>query len=1280
MNTAGREMVMQGFIAGPFRLTIGEQEYQVDMYVAPIQDDMLLGLDFLRRAEALINLPEEHLRLGESVIKEIGSAKETEVATVRVCKTTTIPPNSVAHIQCEIDKHLSAYYVEPLEQADIVIPRTVHDEDAQPVLCMVNLSDRHVKFKKQQVVASACEVVVVSPVPPDLSECFSVNQVSENESASSSQTCVLPAHLQELFERGKTHLNSDQQLKLKCLLIEFEDVFAQDEFDLGNFTAVEHSIDTGTAKPVKQRMRRTPMGFAEEEEAHLNKMLKANVIQPSSSEWASAPVLVRKKDGGVRWCVDYRALNSLTVKDVYPLPLVEDCMDMLAGNVWFSKLDANSAYWQIRIKPEDRKKTAFVTKYGLYEFVRMAFGLCNAPATYARAINVVLHGLNWNAVLAFLDDLMALGRSFEGHLKTLEDIFTRFRTYQLKLKPQKCDLFQPRVEFLGRWVGPDGIEVGSADIQTVLDWPRPTCTREVESFLGLTNYHRAFIKDYAKRASALYQITGKKQFAWGTEQEDAFMDLKQALTSPPILGLPNNRDPFVLDTDASDSAIGGVLSQVQQGVERVICYGSYSLSPEQKNYCTTRKELLAVVRFTRQFRHYLLGKPFQVRTDHSSLTWLLRFKEPQGQIARWLEELSQYDMKVIHRAGKDHGNADALSRMSAAPSECCPYYRSESDLEQLPCGGCKYCTKAHKSWRKFHETVDDVVTLSQKVCQINITSSEWEMFRDAGTLTDVTGDPVGPGQAQVVLLDSSSVVRQVTTVTDNNRVWDLPSDRVKEAQAAESSFEFLMHWLIDKHEPREGELFIASPSAKYYWVNRDSFTFIDGLVWRIDPKTNAHRLLIPEEIKAEVMYVCHDVPSAGHQGEERTLQRVKSRYFWHGMTRDVKRYVESCGSCNRCKKPNRKAKWEMTKYHAGAPLERVHLDFLGPLPKTPRGNEYVLMIVDQFTKWVECIALPSQTAEQTAQAVVDQFFSRFGCPFQIFTDRGTNFESKLFAAVCELLHIHKSRTTPYRPSANGQVERYNRTLMDAVRCFVGKNQSSWDILLPQIAGALRASVNRHTGFTPNRLMLGREVNTPADLVFPPSNIKEAADPEEYVERLERSIQSAHQEARKVLGQSVEVMKRDYDLKLYTRQYSVGDAVYILNSASVKGQSRKLSSPWKGPGVVEERITPYLYRIRMQKGSITTNHDRMKACRDAVTPTWVKKVQRELLRVVPSEGDDVVSDVLYCLCQGPDVGQFMIQCDNCDDWFHGPCVNITEEESSEMDEFICSRCDPPKGLQ
>jgi hypothetical protein len=242
-------------------------------------------------------------------------------------------------------------------------------------------------------------------------------------------------------------------------------------------------------------------------------------------------------------------------------------------------------------------------------------------------------------------------------------------------------------------------------------------------------------------------------------------------------------------------------------------------------------------------------------------------------------------------------------------------------------------------------------------------------------------------------------------------------------------------------------------------------------------------LVVPRELREEVLNICYDVPASGHQGIGRTKARPRERFFLYVM-KEAAGFVSTCGPCIRNKHPQRHARAEMIKYHAEAPMGKIHLDFLGPLPKTRDGNEYVLVMVDQFTKWVECVPILSQTAEVTVPAAVSQFFAQFGCPFQIFTDQGCNFESKLFVAVCDLLKIHKTRTTPYRPSANGQVERYNRTLMDAVRCYIDKAQDHWNNHLAQIAGALRSSGNRIPGYTVNKLMLGREVNTPADLMYP----------------------------------------------------------------------------------------------------------------------------------------------------------------------------------------------------
>ena len=328
------------------------------------------------------------------------------------------------------------------------------------------------------------------------------------------------------------------------------------------------------------------------------------------------------------------------------------------------------------------------------------------------------------------------------------------------------------------------------------------------------------------------------------------------------------------------------------------------------------------------------------------------------------------------------------------------------------------------------------------------------------------------------------------------------------------------------------------------------------------------------------------------------------------------------------------------------------------------------MMVDQFTKWVECIPLPSQKAEATARAAVDGFFSRFGFPFQLFSDQGRNFESKLFEALCKALEIHKAKTTPYRPSANGQEERFNRTLMDTVRCFLGKAQNKWDQHVQQIAGAIRASVNRSTVFTPNMLMLGREVNTPAQLMFP--NVKRKhEDYGEYVSGLMKTMENAHECAKSTLKTSLKRMKRSYDLRVLRRPYAEGDSIYLLDTASVKGKSRKLLAPWKCPALIVKKLSAYLYRVKLRNAVFVVNHDRMMPCKDRKVPEWITKFKSPNEIVQDQDEEDDQKE--YCVCRKPYRGRFMIQCDFCDEWYHGSCVNITVTDALVIDQYKRKAC-------
>ena len=365
------------------------------------------------------------------------------------------------------------------------------------------------------------------------------------------------------------------------------------------------------------------------------------MIQASSSPWASPIVLVRKNDGSTRFCVDFRKVNSLTRKDAYPLPRVDDTLDALEGSQWFTTLDLISGYWQVEVDPADREKTAFCTTEGLFEFRVLPFGLCNDPATFQRLMDTALAG-EWKRNVVYLDNIIIPGRTFKEHLANVSIVFERLRKAGLKLQPSKCTFCRKRATFLGHILSADGVSTDPAKTAKVAKWKEPTSRREVQQFLGLANYYRHFIRDFAKIAKPLHRLTEKT--AWTQECQRAFEELRHKLVSTPILAFPDYEREFILDTDATNEGIGAVLSQIQaNGVEKVIAYASRVLSKPERQYCVTRRELLAVVTFLKHFRHYLLGKHFTIRTDHGSLQWLQNFKEPEGQVARWIEKLQEYN-------------------------------------------------------------------------------------------------------------------------------------------------------------------------------------------------------------------------------------------------------------------------------------------------------------------------------------------------------------------------------------------------------------------------------------------------------------------------------------------------------------------------------------------------------------------------------------------------------------------------------------------------------------
>jgi hypothetical protein len=395
VNTAGRGMQIYTFIVGPVNIQIGSKFYKTKLCVAPIGDDMLPGLNCMVTYNVTVDMGRSKFIIGgnEFHLNSDINSIILVVARVSIPQGTVIPPNTVVHVNGQLDTEMENYIVEQCNCAlPVLVSRCYYKDQDQPRLCLANTIYRSFTIKRDTIVAIS---ETVTEIQPEV-EVQTVRTTTDDKIQEE-----LPDKVETLWQNSSEYLNQDERVQLRQLLHKYRDIFSKDEFDIGKCQGVEHTIDTGEAQPIKQRMRRTPLHFVNDENEQLMKMLQAGVIEPSISECASPPVLIRKSDGKVRYAIDYRKLNSVTKKDVYPLPLIEDCLDTLSGKERFSKLDANNAYYQMSVKSEHRPKTAFITKYGLFHFTRMSFGLCKAPSTYARAMDLVLRGLNWQIVLAF---------------------------------------------------------------------------------------------------------------------------------------------------------------------------------------------------------------------------------------------------------------------------------------------------------------------------------------------------------------------------------------------------------------------------------------------------------------------------------------------------------------------------------------------------------------------------------------------------------------------------------------------------------------------------------------------------------------------------------------------------------------------------------------------------------------------------------------------------------------------------------------------------------------
>ncbi|KAL4007870.1 hypothetical protein ACER0C_001722 [Sarotherodon galilaeus] len=926
--------------------------------------------------------------------------------------------------------------------------------------------------------------------------------VSSHTTSSPAQDMVDAIDLSALIE--------SEQHEVRLLLQKYRSVFSTHEGDLGCTNLISHDIPLLDDVPVRQRYRRIPPSDYEAVRAHINQLLEAQVIRESSSPYTSPIVLVRKKDGSLHLCVDYRLLNSKTRKDAFPLPRIEESLDALAGARWFSTIDLASGYNQVPVSEQDKPKTAFCTPFGLFEWNRMPFGLCNAPGTFQRLMQRMFGDQQCQSLLLYLDDIIVFSSSVSQHLQRLEMVMKRLQQEGLKAKLEKCTFFQPKVNYLGHVISCEGVSTDPAKVDAVAKWQCPRSVSELRSFLGFASYYRRFVEGFATLAAPLHQVVAKLagtktkkgsgqslSAIWTPQCEESFEALKAKLVSAPVLAYADFTRPFILEIDASHSGLGAVLSQEVEGVVRPVAYASRGLRPHERNmdnYSSMKLEFLALKwAMAEKFREYLLGHKCVVYTDNNPLSYLSSAKLGATE-QRWASQLAAFDFEIKYRSGRSNRNADALSRQ----------YETSSSLAEGVLPGTPIPT-----------------SLQQAPCP--------------AVLPAVT-------QSEIGAFPSHS-----------------PGD-IRALQEADPLLkDFLVYWR--RQSPPSSEERSQLPKPVMVLLRQwDRLVEKDGILYcrilRPGGGEEAIQLVLPEALKPETLRQLHQ--DHGHQGIERTTELVRQRCYWPGMSSDIKQWVQRCERCQVAKDSELGPHSYMGHLLASRPNEILAIDFT-LLEPSRSGVENVLVMTDVFSKYTVAVPTRDQRASTVAQVLLTEWFFKFGVPSRLHSDQGRNFESLVMQQLCELYQVAKSRTTPYHPAGNGQCERFNRTLHNLLRTLPSSRKRDWAACLPHVLFCYNSTPHQSTGESPFFLMFGRDPRLPIDFLLGRVQDPVPGEVQDWVAEHQARLMVAFEGARARLSLAADRRKERHDQRVHPVPLKVGQLVY-LRDHSARGR-HKIQDLW-----------------------------------------------------------------------------------------------------------------------
>jgi hypothetical protein len=983
--------------------------------------------------------------------------------------------------------------------------------------------------------------------------------------------------------------------------------------------------------------------------------------------YAAPTVAPAKKDISGQWtelrmCGDYRRVNGKTVKDMYRMPTPEEIFDSVGKARVFSNLDLRSGYHQLPLHEEDKAKTTFwgVDAQGRevrYQWKYLPFGLKNAPSEFQRVLDRVLEGLPF--ARAYIDDILVYSDSVEEHKAHLREVFQRLREAGLTLHPEKCAFFQVKVPYLGHMVVPGGVEVQEAKVEAISQVPAPKDVSALRAFLGLTNYYRRFVPNYSRIARPLTLLTRLDEpWRWEEEQREAFRLLKSYLADAPRLNRPDPEKPYTLHTDWSVHGLGAVLIQLdEEGQERVVAYASRSNNRAESNYSSYEGECLAVVWAVQHFRAYLWGNSCTVVTDHQPLLWLMSNDRLRGKLARWALILQEYDLKVRHRPGTTNQDADGLSRNPLPTQEDLTGVRHDEDTVRGP--GIAACLAA------ACEPMCCALCASQQEERV----MWWPMDEEEGPQA-----LEGPEQVMEAVM---AVAQELIASAVADEAGELPGGVVtqKGRMAADIWEDGGTLSVIAGEQPpaaleeKEKER-MKRRASRYRWADQER-----GILERIWPGTGREAKVVPPpHRRVAIILALHQ--QLGHFGVRRTAALVRLSYWWAGLYQQVATVLRTCVECDRVR----------ATFNAPQPLlhplpiqglgYRWSVDLAGPLHKTVRGNKYVMVCIEHFSKWAILVPIPDKTSEVTSQVFLERVLAVWGAPAVVLTDQGKEFQGA-FDALCYQALIDHRTTSRDHPECDGLAERMVQTTKQALRkvgLAAGHNRD-WDLQLPWLSIGYNFSRQQSLSkFSPYQLVYGREPVL-AGALHP----AEEARVLELVDQPEAWVASVSQRAelfRRTMPLAMEnlAIAQQRDTQRYAkirgggyrprvRRFLPGDYVYLQQTApttlDVTAGRVVLRVEEVGPSGVLTLIGRDGVEVKDYARNVTPCH--LPHLEGAVDPTAA---------VIPAG--------LRCQeCGDSRRPATMILCDVCSRGWHLSCLRPPLQQLPDG-EWVCTRCSRGKG--